>query len=262
MSLVSRSLSFNPCRILPFSSGFRRDCGGSCFSNVLRNHRLARTQHALSTNVVSAELVGDQWEPYPSPGVVEVSTTGFQMTAPQLKDTQTNVALNEAAPAVGSVFAEGSTKEVTLLEDPVGFVRYRWDKKLQYARKALAPLEESVAPSPYSPTQGDDVVVFFLVSMALIFLFWVGNYLAPTWIFKETVFRNASQNSDDNFEEYGQDDKPSTAKEDEVDPADLIQLPPNLRAFTPAAVAGFKAGRQKAREEEEERRRKKSGKRK
>lgn len=99
-------------------------------------------------------------------------------------------------------------------------------------------------------------------SMALIFLFWVGNYLAPTWIFKETVFRNASQNSDDNFEEYGQDDKPSTAKEDEVDPADLIQLPPNLRAFTPAAVAGFKAGRQKAREEEEERRRKKSGKRK
>ena len=77
----------------------------------------------------------------------------------------------------------------------------------------------------------------------------------PTWIFKETVFRNSGGNGDDG-EDYVPDEKSS---EEEVDPADLIELPPNLMPFREAAVAGFKAGRQKARDAEEKKR-KKAGK--
>lgn len=41
-----------------------------------------------------------------------------------------NVVFNEVVLVVGSVFVEGLMKEVIFLEDLVGFVWYRWDKKL------------------------------------------------------------------------------------------------------------------------------------
>lgn len=92
-----------------------------------------------------------------------------------------------------------------------------------------------------------------MCSVFLILLFWVGNYLAPTWIFKETVFRISKENSDDNVEECRQDDEPS----EEVDPADFIELPTNLQPFRGIVVEGFKAGRERARQQAGEKLRKK-----
>jgi len=106
-------------------------------------------------------------------------------------------------------------------------------------------------------TTGIDVILSFGVcSVFLGLLFWVGNYLAPTWIFKDTVFGNSRRNKDDD----GVENVPRKLMEEEVDPADLIDLPTNLEPFRGIVVQGFKAGRQKAREEAEAKRRKKSEK--
>lgn len=92
----------------------------------------------------------------------------------------------------------------------------------------------------------------WVCSVFFVFVFWFGNFVAPNLIFKDTVFRNSNGNMDDDDEFV-----PKKPKEDEADPADLIELPTNLQAFRGFAVDGFKAGRQRAREEAEARRKKK-----
>lgn len=88
--------------------------------------------------------------------------------------------------------------------------------------------------------------------------------MVPTWIFKETVFRNSNGYVDDNAEEHVQEyaqDEAGEPSEKEVDPADLIELPKNLMPLRGVAVAGFKAGRQKARDAAEKWRKKKAERR-
>ncbi|KAG0561673.1 hypothetical protein KC19_9G083100 [Ceratodon purpureus] len=231
MSLVRQSLGFSSCGVSHPSSGFKhRGVAGAWLLPQFRTQHLPRTQPLRVANVVRSG-----GEPYPS-GESEVASVVLGQ--------------NQVAPPVGNVFGT-EVKEVGILEDPVGFFKYRLERKAQSVRQAFESVEDTVKPSPYSPTQGNDVVVFVCVSVFLALSFWLGNYVVPTWIFKETVFRNSGGNVDE--EEYVPEDEPS---EEEVDPADLIELPRNLMPFQPAAVAGFKAGRQKARDAEEKRRKK------
>jgi len=162
--------------------------------------------------------------------------------------------LNQVAPPVSNVFSNTTTtEEVSILADPARFFYNRVERKVHKVQQALQSVGEAVAPSPFSPTQGDDVVGFFLISVFLGLLFWLGNYVGPTWIFKDTVFK---KNEDDD----GVENVTRKLMEEEVDPADLIELPTNLQPFRGIAIQGFKAGRQKAREEAEAKRRKKSAK--
>ena len=92
---------------------------------------------------------------------------------------------------------------------------------------------------------------FSMCSVLLLFIFWIGNYVVPAWIFRATVFNNSREGKQGRLFDDEEDNPDSTRTEegDEVDPADLIELPPNLMAFREAAVSGFKAGRQKARDQ-------------
>jgi hypothetical protein len=150
-------------------------------------------------------------------------------------------------------FVVPEAKEVSVLEDPVGFVKSRLERKAEAVWHTFQAVEDAVAPSPYSPAQGNDIVVFFFLSAFLGLSFWLGNYVVPTWIFKDTIFRNSIDEED----EYVQEETPS---EEAVDPADLIELSTNLMPFCGAAVAGFKAGRQKARDAAQKGRKKKANK--
>jgi hypothetical protein len=97
----------------------------------------------------------------------------------------------------------------------------------------------------------DGFVCFCMCSVLFLFIFWIGNYVVPAWIFRATVFNNSREGKQGRLFDDEEDDPDSTRTEegDEVDPADLIELPPNLMAFREAAVSGFKAGRQKARDQ-------------
>lgn len=89
-----------------------------------------------------------------------------------------------------------------------------------------------------------------MCSVLFLFIFWIGNYVVPAWIFRATVFNNSREGKQGRLFDDEEDDPDFTRTEgDEVDPADLIELPPNLMAFREAAVSGFKAGRQKARDQ-------------
>jgi hypothetical protein len=67
---------------------------------------------------------------------------------------------------VGNVFGS-EAKEVSVLEDPVGFVKSRLERKAEAVRHAFQAVEDAVAPSPYSPAQGNDIVVFFFLRSSL-----------------------------------------------------------------------------------------------
>lgn len=79
--------------------------------------------------------------------------------------------LNEVAPPVSSIEFGTGKKQATLLEDPAGFLRNRVDMKLKKVRQAFQSVEESVSPSPYAPSQGDDVVIFFFIRFSFLNLF-------------------------------------------------------------------------------------------
>lgn len=226
MSLVSRSLSLSSCKIL------RHPCCGFKQQQQLQ-HGFASARFPMMRAVSEG--------PYPS--------REFEICS--------ELDLNEVAPPVSNVFGTATTttttEEVSILDDPAKFFYNRVEKKVQKVQQALQSVGESVAPSPFSPAQGDDVVGFFLISVFLGLLFWVGNYMAPTWIFKDTVFGNSKRNKD-----YDGVENLRRKLEEEVDPADLIELPTNLQPFRGIVVQGFKAGRQKAREEAEAKQRKKS----
>lgn len=97
----------------------------------------------------------------------------------------------------------------------------------------------------------DGFVCFYMCSVFFLFIFWIGNYVVPAWIFRATVFNNSREGKQGRRFDDEEDELDSTRTEegDEVDPADLIELPPNLMVFREAAVSGFKAGRQKARDQ-------------
>lgn len=96
----------------------------------------------------------------------------------------------------------------------------------------------------------DGFVCFCICSVFCLFVFWIGNYVVPAWIFRATVFSNTQEGKQRRLLDIEEDDPESVRTEEgeEVDPADLIELPPNLMVFREAAVSGFKAGRQKARD--------------
>lgn len=79
-------------------------------------------------------------------------------------------ALNEVAPPVSSIEFGTGKKQATLLEDPAGFLRNRVDMKLKKVRQAFQSVEEAVSPSPYAPSQGDDVVIFLFIRLSLALL--------------------------------------------------------------------------------------------
>lgn len=230
MSLVCGSLSCSSvCGASRFSVGFGQ-CRGIAGVRSRGQVRLRRQGFGV------ASAVREEGEPSPAGGELE---------------DEASVALNQVAPPVGNVFGS-EAKEVSVLEDPVGFVKSGLERKAEAVRHAFQAVEDAVAPSPYSPAQGNDVVVFFFLSAFLGLSFWLGNYVVPRWIFKDTVFRNI-----DEEDEYVQEENPS---EEAVDPADLIELPTNLMPFRGAAVEGFKAGRQKARDAAQKGRMKKANK--
>ncbi|KAL2651266.1 hypothetical protein R1flu_019394 [Riccia fluitans] len=53
-----------------------------------------------------------------------------------------------------------------------------------------------VKPTPFTPVEGTQALQFYVICAFLFVAFWVGNYLAPDLIFKNTVFRSRSEEDD------------------------------------------------------------------
>ncbi|KAL3700450.1 hypothetical protein R1sor_018472 [Riccia sorocarpa] len=51
-------------------------------------------------------------------------------------------------------------------------------------------------PTPFTPVEGTEALQFYIVCALLFVAFWVGNYLAPDFIFRNTVFRSRTEEED------------------------------------------------------------------
>ncbi|KAJ7553927.1 hypothetical protein O6H91_06G119000 [Diphasiastrum complanatum] len=61
-----------------------------------------------------------------------------------------------------------------------------------------------LAPPPqFAPAQGD-AVTFIVISIFLLVVFWLGNYLAPDMIFRDTVFRREPVDKPDDSEPHNE----------------------------------------------------------
>lgn len=156
MSIVPRSLSFTAVRERSHpSSRFR--VRGFAGGRSLPRSNLVAPLRGLSM----VRPGGDgQGEAYPA-GEFEVASAEVA-----------SVVLNQVAPPVGNVFGSAA-KEVHVLEDPVRFFKDRLERKAQKVREAIVSVEEAVAPSPYSPAQGTDVVIFVFLRSSLSHLIFL-----------------------------------------------------------------------------------------
>ncbi|KAL3692676.1 hypothetical protein R1sor_006327 [Riccia sorocarpa] len=60
-------------------------------------------------------------------------------------------------------------------------------------------------PTPFTPpVEGSEALQFYVVCVLLFVAFWVGNYLAPDFIFRNTVFRSRTE---EEVEEEAQKDR-------------------------------------------------------
>ncbi|KAH9330111.1 hypothetical protein KI387_002219, partial [Taxus chinensis] len=57
-------------------------------------------------------------------------------------------------------------------------------------------LNDIFTPAPNSPAAGGDLTGFFSVSAILLVVFWLGNFVVPDMIFKDTVFRKTDGDQD------------------------------------------------------------------
>lgn len=162
MSLVRRSLSFS---ILHLSCGFKqhREFAGASW---LRTYSSKQPLRVANVGAGHGETAAIAAQPYPS--------REFELSSEI--EQQASVALNEVAPPVSNVFGS-ARKEVSIFEDPAGFFRNRAERKVEKVKQALQSVEEAVAPSAFSPTQGDDVVGFFLIRSPLLNLFHLNDIL-------------------------------------------------------------------------------------
>jgi hypothetical protein len=260
VKLMARSI------LVPLSFSNWKQCRGDCpfhcfnevnlsaklglFTVVGRRRKRRRRRIAVFSSIRASSS---------SLGVVSSTSTGGISSDLEL----VSGALNEdAPPIVGSAMGDG--REVgDVLQGIQAFVGERVSRKVEGVKKAWVSVEDALAPTPYAPAHGEDTVLFIVLCFAMLSAFWVGNYVAPDWIFSETVF--ATKMTDKEIANRGDDEadleilnvttlEPSPLDIEQYDIEEIQSLKEKKlsdiikerRPLRDAALLGFQAAQQNA----------------
>ncbi|GLJ26592.1 hypothetical protein SUGI_0515880 [Cryptomeria japonica] len=67
---------------------------------------------------------------------------------------------------------------------------------LEKWQRTIDIVKEILKPAPNSPAAGGDLTGFFSASAILLLIFWLGNYVVPDIIFKDTIFKKIDSTDD------------------------------------------------------------------